>query len=389
MKCMGSFSSRPSCPFRRSAETLSDLWHISSQTAFPTRSVSKASGHRCFLCTGKRTLWCLSAMVSACMNCVAQGRDWYVPTRWSTIQTCTRTQAFFVLPMLQFFALPDYCFDEIRVPHWAYDKRLSIHYRGDNTPVEVSPGVCCSAEQSLGVSLASEVHTGKNGAMFSLVKSKEVVPAPGPSAPAPQLVMSPYNTPAPAARPMLSAATARPARYPTKPGPSVVIKPPSLQEVMRIRLEREGRSSEDAVECFGDMTDVVTVSTKTVEEAATMAVSRFLSTNGTNGIEILDAPSLEDHPVSDLLGPDSAPESSKPQPPVREQTKDENDLPEPASEGSFVKVPLTKRGGPHLSLRDQMMPQAVSGAVLEEQTTAEDWNHQGSAELDGSKQTKI
>lgn len=32
---------------------------------------------------------------------------------------------YFVLPMLQFFSLPDYCFEDIHVPRWAYDKRLS------------------------------------------------------------------------------------------------------------------------------------------------------------------------------------------------------------------------------------------------------------------------
>lgn len=36
---------------------------------------------------------------------------------------------YFVLPMLQFFALPDYCFDEIKVPAWAYDKRLSPFFQ--------------------------------------------------------------------------------------------------------------------------------------------------------------------------------------------------------------------------------------------------------------------
>lgn len=289
--------------------------------------------------------------------------------------------AFFVLPMLQFFALPDYCFDEIRVPHWAYDKRLSTHFKGDSTPVEVSPGVCCSAEHSFGLSLANELRTGgngKHGAMFSLVRTQEPnAPLPGAS---PQLVMSPYNTPEPAMRPVMSAAAH--ARYPGKPGPSVVIKPPSLQEVMRIRLQKEGRSSEDAVECFGDMTDVVTVSTKTVEEAASLAVSKFLSVNGTHDIEFLNAPTMKEDQISDLLGPDAAPDSYKSQPKREKAKEEENDLPEPASEGSFIKVPLSKRGGPHLSMRDQKIPQAVSEPVLDDHTTMEDWNQQQSDGLE-------
>mmetsp|Transcript_17947 Transcript_17947/g.32580 ORF Transcript_17947/g.32580 Transcript_17947/m.32580 type:complete len:446 (+) Transcript_17947:132-1469(+) len=32
--------------------------------------------------------------------------------------------AYFVLPVLQFFALPDYCFEEMQIPDWVFDKRL-------------------------------------------------------------------------------------------------------------------------------------------------------------------------------------------------------------------------------------------------------------------------
>jgi len=35
---------------------------------------------------------------------------------------------FFVLPMFQFFALPDYAFQDLMVPAWAYDKRRSAFY---------------------------------------------------------------------------------------------------------------------------------------------------------------------------------------------------------------------------------------------------------------------
>lgn len=36
--------------------------------------------------------------------------------------------AYLVLPMLQFFSLPDYCFEDVEVPSWAIDKRLSTHF---------------------------------------------------------------------------------------------------------------------------------------------------------------------------------------------------------------------------------------------------------------------
>lgn len=41
---------------------------------------------------------------------------------------------YFVLPMLQFFSLPDYCFEDIKVPSWAYDKRLSPLYNSSSVP---------------------------------------------------------------------------------------------------------------------------------------------------------------------------------------------------------------------------------------------------------------
>lgn len=41
---------------------------------------------------------------------------------------------YFVLPMLQFFSLPDYCFEDIQVPSWAYDKRLSPFHHNSSVP---------------------------------------------------------------------------------------------------------------------------------------------------------------------------------------------------------------------------------------------------------------
>jgi hypothetical protein len=46
---------------------------------------------------------------------------------------------FFVLPMFQFFALPDYAFQDLEVPPWAYDKRRSPFY--------TRPGVEISSHQ--------------------------------------------------------------------------------------------------------------------------------------------------------------------------------------------------------------------------------------------------
>jgi len=51
---------------------------------------------------------------------------------------------YFVLPMLQFFSLPDYCFEDIVVPKWAYDKRMCPYYRDSpdlpwTSPPELDP----------------------------------------------------------------------------------------------------------------------------------------------------------------------------------------------------------------------------------------------------------
>eukprot|EP00929_Paragymnodinium_shiwhaense_P120485 TRINITY_DN9243_c0_g1_i1.p1 TRINITY_DN9243_c0_g1~~TRINITY_DN9243_c0_g1_i1.p1 ORF type:complete len:742 (-),score=127.09 TRINITY_DN9243_c0_g1_i1:215-2440(-) len=36
---------------------------------------------------------------------------------------------YLVLPMLQFFSLPDYCFEDMKIPSWAYDKRMCPYYK--------------------------------------------------------------------------------------------------------------------------------------------------------------------------------------------------------------------------------------------------------------------
>lgn len=271
---------------------------------------------------------------------------------------------FFVLPMLQFFALPDYCFDEIRVPHWAYDKRLSIHYNGAESLVTMRSAVCCSDGQTLGA-IQSGGTDGKKGGFFEAAMSKEVTPKPSQL---PQLVMSPYNTPAPGSRPTPSACgTPRQVFHPSKPAPSVVPQTPSLQEVMRIRLQQEGRASEAAAECFGDFNDYV--AQKAVEEAATAAVHRFLRNNGIDSLQTKVGP--KEH-CSSLLGPDILSEPSPddfaefdkeldsvpgPQQETRDTTEaDEgeaaSELPEPASDIGYVKVPCTRSAGPTLMCRD-------------------------------------
>eukprot|EP00929_Paragymnodinium_shiwhaense_P108182 TRINITY_DN74507_c0_g1_i1.p1 TRINITY_DN74507_c0_g1~~TRINITY_DN74507_c0_g1_i1.p1 ORF type:complete len:626 (+),score=96.10 TRINITY_DN74507_c0_g1_i1:291-2168(+) len=46
--------------------------------------------------------------------------------------------SYLVLPMLQFFSLPDYCFDDMNVPSWVYDKRMCPYWSEDD--VKLGPG---------------------------------------------------------------------------------------------------------------------------------------------------------------------------------------------------------------------------------------------------------
>mmetsp|Transcript_47839 Transcript_47839/g.110847 ORF Transcript_47839/g.110847 Transcript_47839/m.110847 type:complete len:506 (-) Transcript_47839:150-1667(-) len=68
--------------------------------------------------------------------------------------------SFFVLPMLQFFCLPDYNFADVRVPEWVFDRRLActpcgisaadagcVAPEGDAAP-EVDVNRCCSLASS-------------------------------------------------------------------------------------------------------------------------------------------------------------------------------------------------------------------------------------------------
>jgi len=50
----------------------------------------------------------------------------------------------FVIPVLQFFAIPDYCFEELQVPKWVYDRRRSLGFK----PEEPATGKPPSAWQA-------------------------------------------------------------------------------------------------------------------------------------------------------------------------------------------------------------------------------------------------
>jgi len=56
-------------------------------------------------------------------KCCRSRRRLVAPETMEHNSSLQQDPTFFVLPVLQFFALPDYCFDELHVPQWAYEKR--------------------------------------------------------------------------------------------------------------------------------------------------------------------------------------------------------------------------------------------------------------------------
>lgn len=59
--------------------------------------------------------------------------------------------SYFVLPMLQFFSLPDYSFDELRIPSWAFDKERFAWNKG-RAMSRTSDGGSCAPRGANGLS---------------------------------------------------------------------------------------------------------------------------------------------------------------------------------------------------------------------------------------------
>jgi len=71
--------------------------------------------------------------------------------------------SYLVLPMLQFFRLPDYCFDEMRVPKWAYDRRLSIFHHLSSSSATLAPLVAGPVGPCGGSSGPEDKHAPASG----------------------------------------------------------------------------------------------------------------------------------------------------------------------------------------------------------------------------------
>mmetsp|Transcript_43587 Transcript_43587/g.102743 ORF Transcript_43587/g.102743 Transcript_43587/m.102743 type:complete len:672 (-) Transcript_43587:96-2111(-) len=90
---------------------------------------------------------------------------------------------FFVLPMFQFFALPDYTFQDLVVPAWAYDKRRCPSYV--RPQVEIASN---QAPRNADPNQIMSVPRGDNGDLPLPAHNSDQVPAPTQARPSPREV---------------------------------------------------------------------------------------------------------------------------------------------------------------------------------------------------------
>jgi pimeloyl-ACP methyl ester carboxylesterase len=180
---------------------------------------------------------------------------------------------FFVMPMLQFFSLPDYCFEELRVPLWAFDKRLSIYYTDSLT-------------------MEPKWNTREKSDDETILEGSD----------------------------MKKTVTSAPVAVDT----GVAVSSP--------KKEAEDRTASKQSEGLLSLGDNVVPVPRPNENAATAVVSKFSTKNGTSSLE----------------GKKAQKEGDK-------KKSGEDDLPEPASEGLFAKVPKSEKSGPGAPMaeRDQ------------------------------------
>lgn len=73
-------------------------------------------------------------------SCIAR-KLFITPAGMEHNSNLTADASFLIVPMFRFFALPDYCFRELKVPAWAYDKRRSPLYRKPDIEVSSRRGI--------------------------------------------------------------------------------------------------------------------------------------------------------------------------------------------------------------------------------------------------------
>lgn len=234
---------------------------------------------------------------------------------------------YFVLPMLQFFALPDFCFEDPCVPFWAYDKRLCVHYVPG---IPVQPKWC---------SLKRENDENSNLVVVGVPVMKRFDHTPNnvtPSEPA----FSPRISPPPNKPDVTDDAAPKPLDILSDEGPAQDSGslPPSIEDATSEAVARylSRKCAVPAQECSASSTQAPDEHSEEEREETTAPLENLFAKA----------------PEQDLV-----PEEDLP------------DLPEPAFEGMFSKVPHSKTC-PVMSAKDKVavvpstLPREAEPALL-------------------------
>lgn len=231
---------------------------------------------------------------------------------------------FFVLPMLQFFSLPDYCFDELRVPLWAYDKRLSTHYNKGGYGMSLQSKFCRGGEEEEEAVISRRVASSKQ---LVVDIATPVVDGAGFRALPPVSISND-----PRLSPRADNANIQP-REQSRESSRSMLQPQCI--FSKVTPATEGKPE-------GEIGRDLEPLPAAIEDAATAAVSRYLANNGS-----LRNLSGKDPPEKDLPNKQRA---SSPRLQAKQYSEDEP--PEPACEGIFSKVPKRRGAGPALCARE-------------------------------------
>jgi len=255
--------------------------------------------------------------------------------------------SFFVLPMLQFFSLPDYDFNDFRVPQWVFDKRMSPCY--DENSYAVASVAGCPQKGQEGAktepivpsnsSLLQSTHDGQP------ITVRTPTASTGPAATAVAAAAAAEAAVALPWRPMGERATTglqlqEPAwekfnsfADPAGTTPTSSVKSPVAACSAAARCAELAKLGDDDVPVQSEGSTVSSedpglrseASEAKVKDVAAAAVHRFLELNHLN--DISHWPARQSNAVD---------------------TMEADEPPEPPEDRGFIKVPRTRHGGPDM-----------------------------------------
>jgi len=258
---------------------------------------------------------------------------------------------YFVLPMLQFFALPDYCFEEMRLPRWIFDKRMSPRYsdqpaKESSNPKSGGMGHRTDHSTSLGAFRRGS-HQSKQGSGRRSLSTEPPSHAMSRLLPQPQGDFGAdckincgrsSSTPPMRGTNSFYASSGRRVPVASRNQLSDIIKPPEKVEVPK-QTQETGDDNGDA----------------SVEEAAAAAVQRFLDIKGMDGLKAQQPPEL-------VIGALDAHQAQPPELVIAELGANQvpnvgdDEPPTPPDDCGFIKVPRTLRNGPSFGKETVVSP---------------------------------